>query len=151
MRDSPTCAAPLVTVTTSLGFRCSSATITVISFVMLAIGTRSFASCCASTSPVVPLTTYHARASDSCGDAWAPAASASAAALLDAKLLTHLERIRTDTGVERLELLDGDSLLRRNRAEGISGLHDVEPFCRRLPFAGRGRRRRVPGRDDGRG
>ena len=57
IRDSPTCAAAPETVTTSLGFRWSSATITVISFVMLAIGTRACAFCEASTSPFAALTT----------------------------------------------------------------------------------------------
>ena len=46
-----------VTVTTSLGFRCFSAMSTVISFVMLAIGTDSFALCDASTSPVAAFMT----------------------------------------------------------------------------------------------
>ena len=57
MRDSPTCAAEPVTVTSSSGFRCWSATITVISFVMLAIGNSTLASCEASTSPLDALTT----------------------------------------------------------------------------------------------
>ena len=52
MRDSPTCAASPLTVTTSVGFRCFRAMSTVMSFVMLAIGIASCALCDASTSPV---------------------------------------------------------------------------------------------------
>ena len=57
IRDSPTCAASPDTVTTSSGFKWSSATITVISFVMLAIGTASCALRAASTSPFDAFTT----------------------------------------------------------------------------------------------
>ena len=49
--DSPTAAAPLETVTTLVGPARSSATRTVISFVIDAIGSRSRSSSCASTSP----------------------------------------------------------------------------------------------------
>ena len=49
--------------TTWSSCRCCSATITVISFVRLAIGSRSCALCAASTSPVEALTTSKARAS----------------------------------------------------------------------------------------
>ena len=55
--DSPTSAASELTVTTSDGFVCSSVSSTVISFVMLAIGTRASAFWAASTSPVVPFST----------------------------------------------------------------------------------------------
>ena len=57
--DSPTTAAWGETVTTSESFACSSVTSTVMSFVMLAIGTRFCASCETSTSPVAPFSTSH--------------------------------------------------------------------------------------------
>ena len=77
MRDSPTRAALAVTATSSSGRRCLSATIAVISFVMLAIGSCTCASEDASTVPVDAFTTVYARASTSGGAARAAPANAS--------------------------------------------------------------------------
>ena len=66
--------------TTSEGFVRSTVSSTVISFVMLAIGTRSRASWAASTSPVVPFSTTYARPVTCGGAASTGAASARAAA-----------------------------------------------------------------------
>src|SRR5581483_10646044 len=98
---------------------------------MLAIGTRAAASCCASTSPFAAFMTYHARASFSCGgDACAAPATTSAAALLDTKLLAHLQRIRAHPRVERLQLLDRDPHPCGDRAERVARLHGIEPPLR---------------------
>src|SRR5919202_7081700 len=58
--DSPTAAAPGATVTTAFSGACSSVRRTVISFVMLAIGTCAVGLNAARTSPVVPLSTMNA-------------------------------------------------------------------------------------------
>ncbi len=93
IRSSPTRAACAVTVTVSEGLRCFSATITVISFVMLAIGTGESAFEEASTSPFAPLTTYQAVASG-CGGA-APAGAADTASTATATAArTSSRRIR---------------------------------------------------------
>ena len=71
--DSPTCGGRGATVTTSSARACSSVTSTVISFVMLAIGSRSRACALRSTSPVAGFSTSQALASGRGGAAerWA--------------------------------------------------------------------------------
>src|SRR4029453_7308198 len=78
--DSPTAAADGGATTTSSSFAWSSATSTVISFVMLATGTRAVALLPASTSPVAPFSTRYAFALTCGGPAAAGAATTSAAA-----------------------------------------------------------------------
>ena len=78
--DSPTVATSERIRTTSVQRAWSSATITVISFVMLAIGARVQAACCASTSPVAAFSTMNARAVTDGGDAACAALAKASAA-----------------------------------------------------------------------
>ena len=110
--DSPTEAASGLTVTSAFKRVCSSVSSTVISFVMLAIGTRAAALCASSTSPVEPFSTIQARpltcgAAPSAGAASTRAAAAMTTALTgprfysaDADPLPDLERIRVDVRIE---------------------------------------------------
>src|SRR4051794_29319279 len=105
---------------------------------MLAIGSRRWAPCDARISPFDALSTTNALASGFGAAACALPQKTNAAAttsvsrriperrLLHAQSLSDLERVRADTGVETLELRDGDTRLRRDPAERIAGLNGVE-------------------------
>src|SRR5215210_4142453 len=158
--DSPTCAANGLTSTVWLGRACSSVSRTVISFVMLAIGTRSRALRANRTSPVTPFSTMNARPLTCGGAASTGAASTRLAARaisrgfkrrrvycsLDPDPLADDEVGRLDARVEREQLLDARVELDRDVAQRLAGAQLVEAA------AGRRHGRRVDGggRADGR-
>ena len=125
--DSPTAAARGSTLTTSVSLWCCSATSTVMSFVIDAIGSRCSACEDASTSPVRASTTRYAFAST---DGGPPARAVPAndeqqeqqkrdAFHLHAQLLADEQRRRLDRRVELLDRRDGHARLRRDHREGI--------------------------------
>src|SRR3954468_5606122 len=135
--DSPTPAAWRLTVTTSDGFVRSTVRRTVISFVMLAIGTRASALRAASTSPVTPFSTTKARAPPRGGAASTGAASARAAAakrrpfkrcgsLFHPDALADGQVRRLDAGVQGEQLLDRRVELDRHVAERLAHPQAVE-------------------------
>src|SRR5215211_7052242 len=163
--DSPTTSAWGSTTTLEPTRARSSATRTVISFVMLAIGTRACASRDASTSPVEGLTTRYERPATGGGAGSAGSTSTSAATattskrltadqrsavlgdLLDADPLADYERIRAHVRIQRLQRRHRRAEPRGDSAERVAGLDDVEArprLCR-----ARARRRRAPRRRRG--
>ncbi len=95
MVDSPTAAASARTRTTAFQRACSSATTTVMSFVMLAIGRRAQAPCCASTSPVAGFSTMNARARTGGGGVVAAGAAVTKASAAK-KAATQIRRITSE-------------------------------------------------------
>src|SRR6478672_7824296 len=116
---------------------------TVISFVMLAIGTRAHAPCCASTSPVAGFSTMNARAKTGGGDVGAACAAVTKASAartaaaqirritsgkasveaqgsLDADALSDVHRRRIDAGIQGHQLVHRGAVLPGDGAERVA-------------------------------
>src|SRR4051794_30588428 len=104
---------------------------------MLAIGSFACALCAARMSPLDAFSTMNAVASGFGTAACAPPQKASAAAkamvtrrmpgrrLLHAHPLSDLQGVGADARIQALKLRDGNSGLRRDRAERVARLHGV--------------------------